>query len=457
MTGLDSAIAALLASRTELLLSAIGPSSGATSGATTAQTGTSQFIVDTPRTTAPSPTGLTYGPPVPSAQTEISDVARTLDAISRFGGGATPAVIGDIPLWPNPPRVVLAASAFGTLSDSLFSSTATTANATVNAAAPGTVNPPAPLLATDVLASTLAKTVGDSGLFYESHVAQWFAGQRSLASLDNEPQANVDNLTAGLPFGSSQPSAQAPVEVWIDETLLPPTFSADTPDPQSPIRLVPAPQTPQQAAALAASVRAVQANVFSSTRQAGPMGSGAMTTAAYAHDSAVQAATAAGIHPSTIPLVRQQLDVLATDQFRWSGEAWPGAKFEWEIQPRNPGFHERDAVHDGSAQPASGDERAWHTRVTLALPVLGNVDADLVLTGQHLVVRLNASANGALLLAGDGQHFQQQLEAAGLQLAGLTVRAMDALAESTADPASAHFAAESGGSASTSITPGSAT
>ncbi len=461
MTGLDSAIAALLASRTELLLSAIGPSSGATSGATTAQTGTSQFIVDTPRTTAPTSTGLTYGPPVPSAQTEISDVARTLDAISRFGGGATPAVIGDLPLWPNPPRVVVAASAFATLSGSLFSSTTAssnaTANATVNATAASTVNPPASLLATDVLASTLAKTVGDSGLFYESHVAQWFAGQRSLASLDNEPQANVDNLTAGLPFGSSQPSAQAPVEVWIDETLLPPTFSADTPDPQSPIRLVPAPQTPQQAAALAASVREVQANVFSSGRQAGPMGSSAMTAAAYAHDSAVQAATAAGIHPSTIPLVRQQLDVLATDQFRWSGEAWPGAKFEWEIQPRAPGFHERDAVHDGSAGPASGDERAWHTRVTLALPTLGNVDADLVLTGQQLVVRVNASANGALLLAGDGQHFQQQLEAAGLQLAGLTVRAMDALAESTADPASAHFASDSGGSASASNPPGSAT
>jgi hypothetical protein len=453
MTGLDTAIAALLASRTDMLLSAIRPSSGSTSGATTAQTGTSQFIVDTPRTAVLTPAGGTYAPPGPSAQTALSDVARTLDAISRFGGATTPAVSGDEPLWPTAPR--LAASAFATLSDSLFSSTATSAASTVN--------PPAPLLPTGVLASMLAKTVGESGLFYESHIAQWLGGQRSLASLDNEPQAHVDNPNAGLPFGSSQPSPQAPVEVWIDETLLPPTFSADTPDPLNPVRLVPMPQTPQQAAALAASVRVLPANMFSSAGAgtgsgagAGP-GSGATAQAARAHDSAVQASIASGIHPSTIPLVRQQLDLLATDQFRWSGEAWPGAKFEWEIQPRNRGSHELDAGHDGSAGLVSGDERAWHTRITLALPTLGNVDAELVLTGQQLVVRLNASADGALLLAGDGQHFQQQVEAAGLKLAGLTVRAMDALAESTTDAASTHFASGNDGSASASIPPGSET
>jgi hypothetical protein len=442
MAGLDSAIAALLASRTDMLLSALRPSGGSTSGAATAQTGTSQFAIDTP----PAPASGTYAPPGPSAQTALSDVARTLDAISRFGGSATPAVTGDAPLWPTAPRAVAATSAFATLSGSLFSPAA--------ASAASTVNPPAPPLPATVLASTLAKTVGESGLFYESHIAQWLAGQRPLASLGNEPQARVDNLTAGLPFGSFQPPPQAPAEVWIDETLLPPTFSADTPDPLNPVRLVPTPQTPQQAAALAASVRAVPANVFSSAGAASGPGPGAATPATHAHDSAVQASIAAGIHPSTIPLVRQQLDLLATDHFRWSGEAWPGAKFEWEIQPRNRGSHERDAGRDGSAGPASGDaQRAWHTRVTLALPTLGNVDADLVLTGQQLVVRLNASADGALLLAGDGQHFQQQIEAAGLQLAGLTVRAMDALAESTADAASAHSASKSGAS----IPPGSET
>ena len=38
-----------------------------------------------------------------------------------------------------------------------------------------------------------------------------------------------------------------------------------------------------------------------------------------------QAQTLATVHPAAVPLVRQQLDALATDQFRWAGEAWRGA------------------------------------------------------------------------------------------------------------------------------------
>jgi hypothetical protein len=417
MPGLDSAIAALIASRTDMLLSALLPQGGSSSGAT-AQTGTSQLLVDTPPFTVPVPANTANTPPPASAQTALSDVARTLDAISRFGGQNTPPITSDSPLWPTAPRPVLAASAFATLSGSLFSTPEASA-----ASSSTVVNQATPVLPVSVLASVLAKTVSESGLFYESHIAQWLAGQRTLASLQNEPQARADNLTARLPFDGPQPDLPADV-VWIDESLLPPTFSADPPDPMNPVRLVPMPLTPQQAAALAASVRAVQPNVFSPPgsrlgAESASAGSGPNT-----HDPAVQASINAGIHPSTIPLVRQQLDLLATNQFRWSGEAWPGAKFEWEIQPRERG------AHNAATTLLSSDERAWQTRVTLTLPTLGNVDANLVLSGQHLVVRLNASADGAILLARDGAHFQQQLEAAGLQLAGLTVRAMDPLAES---------------------------
>ena len=38
------------------------------------------------------------------------------------------------------------------------------------------------------LASALQGAIGTSGLFYESHVAEWAAGDRSLAALDAEPQ-----------------------------------------------------------------------------------------------------------------------------------------------------------------------------------------------------------------------------------------------------------------------------
>ncbi|WP_438394798.1 flagellar hook-length control protein FliK [Caballeronia sp. DA-9] len=435
MPGLDSAIAALLASRADMLLSALRPQGGSTSGAA-AQAGTSQLLVDTPAFAVPTPASAPNTLPPASAQTALSNVARTLDAISRFGGQETPPMSGDTPLWPTAPRPALAASAFATLSGSLFSTPETSAYINAPSTAQTTaVNAPPPVLPAAALASVLAKTVSESGLFYESHIAQWLAGQRSLASLNNEPQAHADKLTAGLPFDApqSQPQPDAPTDVWIDETLLPPTFSADTPGAVNTVRLVPMPLTPGQAAALAASVRAVPPHVFSPRGSASAAGSASDASDTDLHDAAVQASINAGIHPSTIALVRQQLDLLATGQFRWSGEAWPGAKVDWEIQPRERGAHGRDAIHDNAASLPSGGERGWYTRVTLTLPTLGSVDANLMLTGQHLVVRLDASADGALLLARDGAHFQQQLEAAGLQLASLTVRAMDSLAESVAE------------------------
>ena len=430
MTGLDSAVAALLASRTDMLLSALNTQTSSTAP----QANASQLSVDTPRVATPAAVINAYAAPGPSTQTALSEIARTLDIISRFGGSATPALLGSSPLWPTAPRLILAASAFESLSGSLFSSS--------SANAASAVNPPAPPLPAPVLAAMLARTVADSGLFYENHIALWLGGQRSLASLRTEPQARVDKLEDGLLSDSFPAAAEARPEAAIDETLLPPAFAAaDAPDAPNPMRPVPTPQTPQQAAAMAASVRAMPASVFSSAAQgAGTTATLAPPSAGHLQDSAVQAAVASGIHPSTILLVRQQLDVLASDQFRWSGEAWPGAKFDWEIQPQNRAPYGRDAFQDGGAATGPADtDRAWHTRVTLSLPTLGNVDADLVLTGQQLVVRLNASEGGAARLAADGDHFRQQLDAAGLQLAGLTVHARDALADLAADPAFPHF------------------
>jgi hypothetical protein len=418
MAGLDSTLASLLASRTDLLLSAIRPVAGAATGTAStaaAQTGASQFYVDTAPTPATSVPSSLLAPPAASAQTLLSDVARTLDAISRFGGDETPPLQGNLPLWPTAPRPVIAASAFASVSDSLFSSRA----AAQAASAAGVADTPAPPLSSNVLASTLAKTVDTSGLFYEAHIVQWLAGQRPLAALSSEPQA-----LAGAPL-LDMPELQAIADEvpWVDESLLSGNASGSANDPMNPVRLVQAPQTPQQAAALAATVRNASPSQFSSASSAfgtlnsadNPTAFGARST--QPQDPAVQASIASGIDPSTIPLVRQQLDVFATQQFRWSGEAWPKALLDWEIEP-----YRREA---GDAEGIDA-ERSWRTRVTLSLPTLGHVDADLVLSGQQLIVRLSTGGNSAIRLSADSDNFRQQLAVAGLQLTGLTVRATDA-------------------------------
>ncbi|WP_253595366.1 flagellar hook-length control protein FliK, partial [Burkholderia multivorans] len=125
------------------------------------------------------------------------------------------------------------------------------------------------------------------------------------------------------------------------------------------------------------------------------------------------------VHPAAVPIVRQQLDTLATDQFRWTGEAWPGVRVDWTIEPDESGGHAPRSSDD------AGDGIAWRTRLTLTLPTLGTVDAELVLNGAQLVARLRANQAGAARLAQHEPALRRRFEGSGLQLGGLSIRAVD--------------------------------
>ncbi|MBR7947755.1 flagellar hook-length control protein FliK, partial [Burkholderia cenocepacia] len=129
----------------------------------------------------------------------------------------------------------------------------------------------------------------------------------------------------------------------------------------------------------------------------------------------------ATVHPAAVPLVRQQLDALATDQFRWTGEAWPGARLDWTIEPDERGHRAPRGGRDDDA----GDGIAWRTRLTLTLPSLGTVDAELVLNGAQLVARLRANQTGADRLTRNEAALRQRLEGSGLKVGGLSIRAVD--------------------------------
>jgi hypothetical protein len=159
---------------------------------------------------------------------------------------------------------------------------------------------------------------------------------------------------------------------------------------------------------------------------------------------------APAVHPATVPLVRQQLDLLATGQFRWSGEAWPGARLDWTIE------QDGDEWNRSGGGIASEDDQPWRTRLTLSLPILGTVDAELTLTGMRLVARVQASPGGAARLAMQGESFRQRLAAAGIQLNGLTIREIGGGAPATAAAAAGAQAAASAYARSASARPGPA-
>lgn len=192
------------------------------------------------------------------------------------------------------------------------------------------------------VAAALARNVAGSGLFYESHLLQFFSGQRSLAQLRKEPQAA---LTSSSLHDDAAASATA--------------------DARNGLNL---------------------------------------------------GAAADAIPVDAIPLLRQQLELLALSQFRWSGEAWPGAGMEWAISEH--GQRQQDRGEAG----AEGAQRSWSTSFSLTLPRLGDIVLRLRVLNGNWEAEL-AAADGLVLssMQAASARLQQRFAAAGLPLRVLKV------------------------------------
>jgi hypothetical protein len=179
----------------------------------------------------------------------------------------------------------------------------------------------APLLAAPTadparIATALQQGVDKSGLFYESHVAEWAQGQRTLSELAAEPQMALG-------------------------------FSAQPGD------------------------------------------------------------------PTTAQFVNLQLATAEQARIAWQGPLWPGQDLQWDVQ--------RD---DGRGQ-GDGEPRAerWHSRLRLRFAALGELAAQLELSGGQLHLRLQtgSGAAGALLHA-HAASLASALDAAGTPLASFVVQ-----------------------------------
>ena len=416
MNGIDSALASVLSSRIDSLLS-IAPGT-----ATTSQTGAAS--VDTAasaaRPNAPSA-------PQPSAQTALSAVALTLNAIARSGGEATPAVLGLAPIWAAAPALDVAIGGLpltDAAGDAAANSAAGNSTAAANTNPNVAANAAASIAATEVpvaaLAAALEQTVAGSGLFYEAHLAAWLVGQRSPAALANEPQNQLlADSQLPLDWGADDGDASA----WSAS----PSGASEAASRGAPNGQMAGAENNPAAHAMPSILTAQAARLVAGELLASSVSDlNGQSTHAGLHSAAPQAADggssqnaqamAAAVHPATVPLVRQQLDLLATGQFRWTGEAWPGARLDWTVE------QDGDEWDRSGGGLASEDDEPWRTRLTLSLPTLGTVDAELTLTGTRLTARVQASPRGAARLAAQGEAFRQRLAAAGIELQGLTIR-----------------------------------
>lgn len=330
----------------------------------------------------------------------------------------------------------------------------------------GPLLPGPPVAGSGATVAALAALVDESGLFYESHLSQWVAGTRPLASILEQPQAPL-----GRPAMPNAPPQPPGARAGPDTPMLtyngpPGTGSAtpsDLPRAAGPVTIpasqllaeaLAAPGNPRVAHNHAPAEQGVRQGTGSHaaySKNASPVyGMPSRPSAASVATQAYQATADAArvpdhasmprhsplmdlgtepaqqpaaqgpaIHPSTEGLVRQQLELLATQQFRFSGEAWPGTPMEWDIT------RQEDST---GGQEAAGAARQWSSRLQLQLPRLGLVEAVLTFGPNGLEARLATSETDVAARFIEARpQLRNQLQAQGIVLQRLNVETRDSM------------------------------
>ncbi|MFT3851028.1 MAG: flagellar hook-length control protein FliK [Propionivibrio sp.] len=270
---------------------------------------------------------------------------------------------------PGAESVSATLSRTGQLISNLFSGTGR-AQSSETPAVPLNGNQPiagAPPSSAQDLLPLLKQAIAQSGMFYESHQAEWVEGRFPKAALLQEPQGKLSSSAAFASAASDETSAVH-------------------------VQAMTARQLPETNQALTGGVESGK-SAPTPNQQPGQL-----------------------VAPQTQPLVQQQLEALATQNFSWQGQIWPGQEMRWEI--------DEDATRRGD----DGDETAtqWSTRLHLVMPNLGEIDARIRLEGNSITLSMNAdSAETRTLMRISSHALRSQLDEAGLTLASIGVSAVE--------------------------------
>lgn len=254
--------------------------------------------------------------------------------------------------------------------------------------------PAAPLNGNQVLVESMPKNAADlvpilkhaltqSGMFYEAHQARWVAGQLPTEALRQEPQSKFS--PAPIPVAVNIVSEAKNVEgTKADLATANPLTSGQTDQTSQS-----ATRHEQSSSALSRNEQSAQATLGNSQ-------------------------PANSVPRELTALVQQQLDGLATQNFAWQGQVWPGQKMWWEI-----------GENAGDARNLAGEPIAqWQTRLKLSLPMLGGIDAVLHLRagGEVGITVTTDSESSELRLRESSEHLRNQFEVIGLKLSQLLLQ-----------------------------------
>ena len=263
-------------------------------------------------------------------------------------------------------------------------------------AAPAALNGNQPLVETfpeqaATLAPVLKEALVKSGVFYEAHQARWVAGNLTTENLRQEPQGRLSP-----PATQTSPVLVAsPNDVTLTQTTKPPTSNEAPP----PLILNATVDKPNEAK-MAENIR--------------PTDNSAPASSTIRAEQNSQPGT---VPRDLVPIVQQQLDALATQNYAWQGQIWPGQQMHWEIGNNSDGQH------------ASADEMnvRWETRLNVNLPSLGGIGAVIRLaTNGDMKISMKAnSESGEARLREAAGTLSEQMATAGLKLTQLLIERDD--------------------------------
>lgn len=217
-------------------------------------------------------------------------------------------------------------------------------------APPAVIAPAGPLLvaapagpqSAALVAGQLQQSIQSSGLFYEAHVARWSRGELPLEALRQEPQMRALPVSASPAAVQAAPLAQ-----------------------ESPGEPVPA----------------ASAERLSSVEPGSPAADERLANARHDGGDAGEA---------QLPLLRQQLEMLAQPQVRWEGNVWAGVFMALSIQPP-PAEAQAESGGEGEGDTSAG-QGAWQVRLALRLEGHGELEVAISLQGERLALTLQTES-----------------------------------------------------------------
>jgi hypothetical protein len=297
------------------------------------------------------------------------------------------------------------------------------------------------------LVPVLKQAITQSGMFYEAHQARWVAGQLPTEALRQEPQARfsptplpvtvngafdpkISGASASLPAEQAAQilqstllsnkgagSAESLVQLRLNSAYNNLGSGGDLEIDLPPASNSASASSPQQLDAIDKSKISNLPTATTSTNVTENAKPEASTPTAQTNQRTEQVAsnTQPGnpIPRDLTPIVQQQLDGLANQNFAWQGQVWPGQQMQWEIGENlaNPRGENGEAVQ-------------WQTRLKLSLPMLGGIDAILQLRPDgEIGIKISADSEATTTrLRNSMNELREQFESAGLNLTQLSMQ-----------------------------------